>query len=56
MKQVALWALSFVLLTVGAIIGIGASIGVIAPEWFTLCILCIAGMFSSAEYADKCGV
>ena len=53
MKQVALWVLSFLFLIGAALTGIGASIGAIAPEWFALCILCIAGMFSSAEYADK---
>ena len=51
--KIALWALSFVFLAVSAAIGIGASIGVLPVEWFTVCLLCIAGIFSAAGYADR---
>ena len=50
--KIALWALSFVLLLVASITGIGASIGTIGIEWFAVCFLCVAGMFGAAEYAD----
>ena len=50
--KITLWALSFILLTVGAIVGVGASIGALEPDWFALCLFCIAGMFSAAEWAD----
>lgn len=51
--KIALWALSFVLLLVASITGIGASIGAIGVEWFAICLLCVAGMFGAAEYADR---
>ncbi len=54
--KIALWALSFVLLLGASITGIGASIGAIGIEWFAVSVFCIAGMFSAAEYADKCDV
>ena len=51
--KITLWALSFVLLLGASITGIGAGIGAIGVEWLTVCLLCIAGMFSAAGYADK---
>ena len=51
--KITLWALSFVLLLGASITGIGAGIGVLPVEWFTVCLLCIAGMFSAAGYADR---
>lgn len=51
--KVALWLLSFVLLLGAAVVGIGASEGALQPEWFVVCVLCLAGMFSAAGYADK---
>ena len=50
--KITLWALSFVFLVVATITGIGASIGALQAEWFAVCLFCIAGMFSAAEYAD----
>lgn len=46
------WTLSFVFLTGATLAGIGASIGALEVEWFAVCLLCIAGMFSAAEWAD----
>lgn len=51
--KVALWALSFILLLGATLTGIGASIGVLAVEWFAVCLFCVAGVFSAAEYADS---
>ena len=51
--KIALWALSFVLLLGASITGIGASIGAIGIEWFTVCLLCVAGMFGAAGAADR---
>ena len=51
--KIALWALSFVLLLGASITGIGAGIGVIGVEWFTVCLLCVGGMFGAAGYADR---
>lgn len=51
--KIALWALSFIFLVLAAVIGIGSSIGVLDTEWFAVCLFCVAGVFSSAEYADK---
>lgn len=53
--KITLWLLSFLFLIGAALTGIGASIGVLTPEWFALCLFCIAGMFSAAEYADTIG-
>ena len=50
--KITLWALSFVLLLVASITGIGAGIGAIGIEWFAVCLFCIAGMFSAAGAAD----
>ncbi len=50
---IILWSTSFLCLVTAAIIGIGASIGALEPEWFAVCLFCVAGMFSAAEYADK---
>ncbi len=50
--KIALWALSFVLLLVASITGIGAGIGAIGIEWFVVGLFCIAGMFITAEYVD----
>lgn len=51
--KIALWVLSFLLLLGASITGIGASIGAIGVEWFTVCLLCVAGMFGAAWYIDK---
>ena len=51
--KIALWALSFVLLLGASITGIGASIGALDTGWFAVCLLCVAGMFSAAGYADR---
>ena len=51
--KITLWTISFLCLVIAAIIGIGASIGALDSEWFAVCLFCIAGMFSAAEYADK---
>lgn len=51
--KIALWAFSFVFLVVATLTGIGASIGVLDTEWFGVCLFCVAGMFSSAEWADS---
>lgn len=51
--KTALWALSFALLLGASITGIGASIGAIGVEWFTVCLLCVAGMFGAAGAADR---
>ena len=50
---IILWVVSFLCLVIAAITGIGASIGALQTEWFAVSLLCIAGMFSAAEYADK---
>lgn len=50
--KITLWLLSFLFLIGATLAGIGASIGVLAPEWIAVCLFCVAGMFSSAEYAD----
>ena len=50
--KIILWSISFLCLVIAAITGIGASIGALQTEWFAVCVFCIAGMFSSAEYAD----
>ena len=51
--KITLWLLAFLFLIGAALTGIGASIGVLAPDWFALCLFCIAGMFSAAEWADS---
>lgn len=51
--HIFLWFLSFVFMVVAAVIGIGASIGALQTEWFAVCLFCIAGCASAAEYADK---
>ena len=51
--KITLWLVAFVFLIGAALTGIGASIGVLAPDWFALCLFCVAGMFSAAEWADK---
>ena len=51
--KIILWSVSFLCLVIAAVTGIGASIGALQAEWFAVCLFCIAGMFSSAEYADK---
>ncbi len=53
--KIILWSISFLCLVVASVTGIGASIGALEPEWFAVCLFCIAGMFSAAEYADKVG-
>ncbi len=53
--KITLWTISFLCLVVAAITGIGASIGALQAEWFAVCLFCVAGMFSAAEYADKAG-
>ncbi len=50
--KITLWALSFALLLGASITGIGAGIGAIGIEWFAVCLLCVAGMFSAAGAAD----
>ena len=51
--KITLWTISFLCLVVATITGIGASIGALQTEWFAVCLFCITGMFSAAEYADK---
>ena len=51
--KIILWSVSFLCLVVASVTGIGASIGALQTEWFAISVFCIAGMFSSAEYADK---
>ena len=51
--KITLWFMAFLFLIGAALAGIGASIGVLDTEWFALCLFCIAGMFSAAEYATK---
>lgn len=51
--KIALWVLSFVFLVIATLTGIGASIGVIDTDWFVVCVLCLAGMYSAAGCADK---
>ena len=51
--KIILWSISFLCLVIAAITGVGASIGALQAEWFAVCLFCIAGMFSAAEYADK---
>ena len=51
--KIILWSISFLCLVVAAITGIGASIGALQAEWFAVCLFCVAGGFSAAEYADK---
>ena len=51
--KIILWSISFLCLVIAAITGIGASIGALQAEWFAVCLFCVAGMFSAAEYADK---
>ncbi len=53
--KIILWSVSFLCLVVASVTGIGASIGALEPEWFAVCLFCVAGMFSAAEYADKAG-
>lgn len=50
--KITLWSISFLCLVVAAVTGIGASIGALQTEWFAVCLFCIAGCFSAAEYAD----
>lgn len=50
--KITLWVLSFLFLIGATLTGIGASIGVLAPEWIAVCLFCVAGVFSAAEYAD----
>jgi hypothetical protein len=49
---IILWTISFLCLVVAAVTGIGASIGALQAEWFAVCLFCVAGCFSAAEYAD----
>ena len=51
--KIILWSVSFLCLVIAAITGIGAGIGAIGVEWFAVCLLCVAGMFSAAGYADS---
>lgn len=51
-----LWTLSFLFLIGAALTGIGASIGALTPDWIAVCLFCVAGMFSAAEWADTWGV
>ena len=51
--KIILWSISFLCLVVATVIGIGASIGALQTEWFAVSLFCIAGMFSSAGYADS---
>jgi hypothetical protein len=53
--KIILWSISFLCLVVAAVTGIGASVGALQVEWFAVSLFCIAGMFSSAEYADTAG-
>lgn len=52
---ILLWTTSFLCLVIAAITGVGASIGALQTEGFAVCLFCVAGMFSAAEYADKIG-
>lgn len=51
--HIFLWFLSFIFMVVAAVVGVGASIGALEAEWFAVTVLCIAGMFSAAEWADS---
>ena len=51
--KIILWSVSFLCLVIAAITGIEASIGALQAEWFAVCLFCVAGCFSAAEYADK---
>ena len=51
--KIILWSISFLCLVVASVTGVGASVGALQAEWFAVSVFCIAGMFSSAEYADK---
>ena len=51
--KIILWSVSFLCLVVASVAGTGVSIGALQAEWFAVCLFCIAGMFSAAEYADK---
>lgn len=53
--KIILWSVSFLCLVVAAITGIGSSIGALQAKWFVVCLFCIAGMFSAAEYSDSIG-
>lgn len=51
--KITLWSISFLCLVAAAITGVGASIGAMQAEWLAVCLFCVAGCFSAAEYADK---
>lgn len=51
--KIFLWFLSFLCLVIATVVGIGATIGILDTEWYAVCGLSIACMFSAAEYADK---
>ena len=53
--KIILWSVSFLCLVIAAITGVGASIGALQAEWFAVCLFCVAGCASAAEYADKAG-
>lgn len=51
--KIVLWLVAFLFLIGATLAGIGASVGVLDSKWFALCLFCIAGMFSAAEWADN---
>lgn len=52
MKSI-LWFISFVLLCIAAVVGLGVMIQALAPQWFILVLVCILGIYTTAGLADR---
>lgn len=52
MKSI-LWFISFILLCIAAVVGLGVMIQALSAQWFIAVVLCIAGIYTTAGLADS---